>query len=376
MNRIKQQINKQLSEEDITFANEIKNILQLTNVEIKMLGSYKRFGKNYACDLDFNQNLNDFNRDTFLSTLNNYINKLYQNKNNFTFITSYFDMKHKILDDLYNLLPPINGLYELDAINEIDEILNKKINEINKIINLLPIKLKNRIYLRYNNYLQNKSLINYALLLSFVKEKIKPIWSLNKLRSGVLEYYGETFKISDYDYTYFYVEIFYKNFKASNYLYIKKDIGDNNTFFNVDVTTLIKNNQISYIIAIKNYINFLKWFIYSKKITRYDKINKIVNLHNRVFDFRYNVSNIYNKICKIDNKYDILKIKIKKYKKKLKLKNNIIYKNKIQKYINKQKEYQDKTNKIFIELNDNCKTNYEEFTKKYTYFIKRFMLIK
>jgi hypothetical protein len=315
------------------FVLEVEKLIGIQKT--KVVGSYIKYGKDKVCDLDLSEDITSLDINNKMGILKLYFNKLNQNKDKFKIIHIYFDMEHSIIKELYNNIGYMDGLFNIHSYNE------EKIKELlNKLNNDTITKLFEK-YKKDNNYLS---------FLEKIKNMIYPEWTLDELIKGEKTYHNETFNIGNSSYSYFYIEIIYNDFRTSNYIYIHKQPKTDEKYIIFD--DILKNEKIFYYYLIKKLLFFIKWLYYRKLIKEKELVNKTIDLHNEIFDFREEIGNKYNKSCLMSNQIDI----------------NKLYNKEDTKLIKKYNEYIDSLNKI-------CEEKYRYFTKDYSYYLEKYIRI-
>ena len=349
--------------ENKLFFDQVSSIIQMDRAII--VGSYNKYGKENVCDLDLNE-IYMKPKDKFIYFFNNYIDKLIKNKKKYHFITSHFNEDHSILKKIYNTLGYMNGKFEIQHDN---------IDMINNDMMKLPIELKNELLVYIDNYKNNKSTDMFIKLLMFIHSKKTPHWTLKDLKKGSIEYYDQVFKISDLNFSYFHIDIMYENFKVSNNIKLDKD--KNDKYITIPIHYIYSDNMIFYYFLIKKFLFFIKWLYYNRLIRDKFLYKNAISLYNKIFDFRNQIGKIYNKTCLVQYKIYMIKIKIKKYKKKLnKDNNNIRYLHKIEKYNKKLNYITIYYNKNMKEINMISKIKYYEYIKGYSGYLNKYIRIK
>lgn len=321
-----------------------------------MKGSYSKYGRDKACDMDLFEELNQTDFNKFM----NYIQKLYNNRNQYYFIKSYFYKPYNKIDIIYKQLPYLNGLIKLkESSNDIIYILDS----LNKLIDDLPKEMALDINQNIDIYKKDTSITNYINILTSVKKYRIPKWTLKELKQGYKQYYDEKYIISDYDYDHFYIEIIYSqnnyNFRISNNIKFNtgiKSVEDNN-YLEYNVLSMFPDNKLSYYILIKKIVFFFKWLKFNKLLDK-SLLFEHADVLKEIVDFRGIIGTDHNKYCLLNNIIDIHKIKLSKYiKKKNKHKSN-----KYDKYIDKYNKLINKNELIF-------KTGMEQIKKNVKYYL-------
>ena len=349
--------------ENKLFFDRASNIIQMDKAIA--VGSYNKYGKENVCDLDLNE-IYRKPKDTFISNFNNYIDKLIKYKKQYIFIRSHFDADHSILRKIYNTLGYMDGKLEIQYDN-IDMITNDVI--------ILPTELKNELMVYIEKYKTNKSIETFSKLLLFINNKKTPLWTLKDLKRGYVEYYNETFKISDMNYSSFHIDIMYENFKVSNNIKFEKDRDEK--YITIPIYYIYSDNMIFYYFIIKKFLFFIKWLYFKRLIKEQYLYKNAIILYNKIFDFRNQIGKMYNKTCLVKYKIFMIKLKIKKYEKKInKDSENITYSRKLEKYSKMLNYMIIFYNKNMKEINIISKNKYNEFTKGYSYYLHRYIRIK
>jgi hypothetical protein len=337
-------------------------------------GSYIKYGKDKSCDMDISEDILDFN--TSLETRKkfiDYIKNIYNNKKKYNYVIYQINIKLKNnydkIQKIYDLLSPINGLLEIDN--------NMNLSEIKKLIDDLPFELKMEISELFNLYIKNKNLETYIAFMYGLYKRLYSQWTMKELLKGKKEYYDESYDILDMsqEYSHFYIEIIYNNFRISNYImFSDKDIHTNEDILKISIQNILNDdNKISYYYLLKKIGYFMKWLFFNKKLDKKD-IDTNVKLYNKLFDFRNDIGLENNNYCIMKNKIDLYKIKLNKYNKKSKSsKKYDKYINKYEKRIyNITKEYNKGTSKI----DKKCYDYYNDLLKNYKQYFEKYIAIK
>jgi hypothetical protein len=343
------------------FFIEVKELIEYQN--IILYGSYSRYGKNKACDMDCNEFID---KSYFISNFINYINKLITNKKKkfFYFIYARFNEPYKKLEIIRNKLGYLNG-----SLNNHTDILKDKsiINDINQ----LPIKLKTPLYELFMNYVNDNTLSNFIKIRMFIKQYIYPNWTLKQLLKGTITYYDQQYNIANGNYTYFTYEIIYKNFRISNYIKFEKDTYVNLGYVESKLHYIIINDNIFYYKLLKLFMYFIKWLFFNVR-TEKELHNSIITVYNNCFHFIDKIGEDNNKCGLIKNQIDIYKIKLNKNKRKYKKTNNKKYIEKITQYENKIKIKQEKYLNGIKSINDSSFNYFSKVITNYKYYFENY----
>lgn len=318
------------------FVTDVENLIGFQKT--KIIGSYIKYGKDKACDLDLSEDITNIKQDDKINILHKYFIKLNNNKDKYYLVMCYFNMEHPIIKDIYNNIGYMDGLFNIHNYNEENIIKNLKLLNQNEITYLFEK------YKKDNNYLS---------LLESIKKKIKPLWTIDELLKGEKTYFNETFNIKTSKYNDFYIEIIYKNFRSSNYIYINSYKKIEEKYITFDIVDILHEGNIFYYYLIKKLLFFIKWLYFNKLIKEKNIATNSIDLHNEIFDFRNDIGNKYNKSCILNNNIQINKIK------------NIDTQNLISKY-----------NTYINEINNICKEKYTIYTKNYQDYLKNYIRIQ
>ena len=332
---------------DDLFFKKISDILSINN-NIKVIGSFAIHGDyKKICDLDLNDKIildNDF-----LITFKSYITRLKNDfkENKIYLIKAYFDIPYMPLKNILDKMGYIDGnlLIHNNTLNNDD-------------IDKLPQKLKDKI----NKLFEKKSIDDIINMRAYINSKLYPKWSLNDLLNGKLLYYDTTFKLSDFNFSYFYIEVIYNKIRVSNYINIIKDINAKyqQHYITVYSNDIVLNSKISYYRLLKKFKNLIKWLYYTHKI-KDDKFKEsTIKLYKEVEDYITLISKKYNKYCNILNLIDI--IKTTRYQIK---------------YADKLDAYTKKYNKGINKLENKNRDKYLSYLQnyRYKYYLEKFFKI-
>jgi hypothetical protein len=331
-NKFKSKINKNIDINNDDLINNAKKILCYKNPTVS--GSYVKYGRSKACDLDLEETININNPLDINNILDDLCNKLYLHKTQIKFISFYFDITDFRITSILKSLGYINGNFEI-----IDCDLNINIDKT------LPEKIKNKIILLIDKLKINKNLTNYITLYSYLKKINKPNWTLSEFKKKEKIINGIKINLLTTPFKYIYINIIFEKFRISNYLRLIQIKNINkNTRYNidsVDISDILLDNKIFYYFLLKKIQVLLKYCYFNKIFKERFIIDNAITFYNEIYDFRENVGIEYNKFCLMDNE-----INIEPDKDKLKiLKKN--YKIEFDKINYKSKELYDKIYKVY-----------------------------
>lgn len=312
MNRFKSLSNKNIDVINDSFIKISKEILSINNPILN--GSYIKYGKDKACDLDMYENIkirNLTNRNDILQIL---LNKLIKNKKKTKLIRLCFYFNDNRIKNILDKLGYISGTFE---------IINCNLNF--NIDNTLPQKIKDKINTLKNKLQLNFNIRNYIKLYRYLYKLNNVSWKLSEFIKGYKIVNGSNIKLYDTKFKNVYIELLYDNYKITNYIsFINNDDKNDNTkpsYYSADLYDLINNKKIFYYVVLKKIQVFLKWGYFNKIFKERELINKTVDFYNEIYDFRENIGNKYFELCLLDNQILLTKYNSKlkeNYKKKFK----------------------------------------------------------
>ena len=321
-------------------------------------GSYLKYGKNKACDMDITEDITSFNQEVFI----NYVNKLIENKKKYYLLEARFNEPYEKLQIIRDKLGYLDGMF---IKHSRESILND--------VNNLPLELKNGIQPYIDEYVKDPSIKNFIKIKLFIKDNIYPKWTLKELKVGEKQYYDRVFKLSELNFTSFYIEIIYNNFRVSNVINFKKEVMRTD-YIKVSLNTIITHDgDISYIKLLKKFLTFIKWIYFKNKITDKQIYDNTPILYNNVYEYNESHGLRYNKTCKYKNKIDILELKIEKYNNKMKKKSDIKYQKYIDSYKRAINKLNNKINEDIKVINQICKEKYESIIGSYVSQLKEYV---
>lgn len=350
------------------YYNTISSILAFTN-NIKPIGSFAlHCDYKKVCDLDLQERICIDNSDFFIK-FKSYVEKLKKGlkDNNIYFIKAYFDIPYMPLKTIMDNMGYVDGNLEL----HMKEFLTDKINK-------LPDELKNNINILINRYKKTKDINDYLNITKYINSKINIKWTLNELYSGEKTYYDTKIRLDESNFTNFYIEVIYNDFRVSNFIYINSGMKYNVPHQITFADDIMLNDNISYYRLLKKFKVFIKWLVYTNKITDNIMKESTMILYNEISDILETISEDYNKYCILMNKIDIMTIKINKYNKKIKKNNKEAKYHKLHgKYTKKQDKYNMKYHNNIIRLEEKYKDKFLSYIKNdmYTQYLEQYFRI-
>ena len=280
--------------EDDDFIIESKNLLELKNA--KASGSYLRYGKEKACDLDLGEKL-DMGIDELKEILPDYFKKLKSHESDIILVRLSFDIIDPSIQKLIDNLGNLNGMLQIE---------NSSIN-VDQIDSSLPVSMKKEIKTLIDKYNEAADVFNYVNLYMYLKTRIQPTFTLDEAIKGITEFNGKKIKLYESNFSYMYIELIYKQFKISNFIYFKTVPKQDTTIWNVELNEVLIHNldkkainkyQMSYYKLLKYFFHFLKQ-LYFKKI--FDNPDLVIQTYNEIYDFRERIGMMNNNVCKLEN---------------------------------------------------------------------------
>ena len=344
MKRFKVQ-NKIFGEKNDEFYNEINNLIGFDQTTI--CGSYIKYGKDKACDLDLTENINYLDFDV-------YLNKIFNNRKQYYTIEIYLDKPYKKLEIIKNKLGYITGNFEkiqkdsiIDDVNNLPEILKNDLLELIKI------------------YSNSRDINDFIKIKLYVNKHIYPRWTYKELLLKNKIYYDENIILNN-NFTYIYIEVIFKKIRVSNFLTFKID-NEIKNYVQFNIEDLVFNNNIFYYKLLKKFLVFIKWLFATKRIKDQLLNDSIIDLYNDIYDFIDNIGNKYNKNCINNNYINIYIYKINKYNYKNNKNNNKLYLKLINKYNKKLHKKEIKYNEKMNKINESAKEKYLSIFSKYNF---------
>jgi hypothetical protein len=315
------------------FYNKIIKLISNNKFKLITMGSYIKYGKDKACDLDFIRNVYDDKRSVIKEYIERftYLNNRYKNK---LFITKIkFDIEDKNIKSI------------MDTMGYIDIHMNVKNYQL-KIPDEVPTDIKNKVKIFATKYENNKTLESYIELFMYLKSNLSPSWTIDELKEGVKEFHGVNYDIYEMldrgEITSLMTEMIYKKFQVSYKIWFGgKPIMDRN-MYPVKLNGIIHGNMIDYYKLLKKLYTFLKWAYYNK-MKDYNMKAMAIKSYNMIYDFRESVGTINSKLCKYSTYQEIVTNpdKIKLINKKVDKYYNILNNSSKKIFMEESKKYND-----------------------------------
>ncbi len=279
------------------FIEETKQLIEFKNS--KASGSYLRYGKEKACDLDLSEEL-DIDETEISDLLKSYFNKLKLKEKDFILVRLSFDIIDESIKYILNNLGNLNGLLQIE---------NSDIHE-DQIDSNLPEDIKkelSKLIIEYNN---NKTIFEYVNLYMYLKTRLQPTFTLEEAIKGEKIFNGKKINLSNYNYSYMYIELIFKDFRVSNFVYFKPHKNVETKLWNVElndllIESLVENSknkyQMSYYKLLKYFFHFIKRAYFNKLFEERDLVERTIDTYNEIYDFREKIGEMNNNLCKIEN---------------------------------------------------------------------------
>jgi len=305
-------------------------------------GSYVKYGREKACDLDMSENISVNSSEEIYSMTQQFIKNLLKYKDDFILVKIKFYIYDMRISNIIKNMGYVNGMFEIINFNNIDSVIidDSLPKNIIKKITLLINKIK-------NSKTSQDKIDNYNVLYCYLYDLNSPKWTLNEINKHTKKINGKNINLYNSMYNDIYIELIVDNFKVSNYIHFNNnDVKNNNNMYKTfELHDVVVNNKLSYYKFLKLFQHFIKWCYFNKIFRESYVINNTVKLYNDIYKFREEVGDSHNNICLLDNMIFLCKDKNKKkelqdeYKKKYNIFNNMVkkYYNKIstpyQKYL-------------------------------------------
>jgi hypothetical protein len=258
------------------FVIEAKNLLQVKNA--KMIGSYARFGREKACDMDLTETLT-ISKDNIAEVLEKYFNDL--KKKDLTILKISFDIFNEDIKKIMDDIGYIDGTLSVRDYN---------LTTTTSISDKSIIKL-------IETYNKSSLLKDYLKLYKFLSDKLHPVFTLDEAIKQT------KLCIKQCNYTYMHIEVIYQNFRITNTVLFpnfKKIQHDKINKFDL-ADTITYNYEINYYKMIKHFFHWLIKSFFDKLFKEHNLVKNIVFLYNEISDFRESIGEINNNICKLEN---------------------------------------------------------------------------
>ncbi len=259
------------------FVIEAKNLLQVKNA--KMIGSYARFGREKACDMDLTETLN-ISKDNIADDLEKYFNDL--KKKDVTILKISFDIINEDIKKIMNHMGYIDGTLTVHEYNLKSNNLISDDKNIQKLI---------------QTYNKSNLLKDYLKLYKYLANKLYPTFTIDEAIKQT------KLCIKQCNYTYMHIEVIYQNFRITNtVLFPNFKSNSCDKIKNFDLAdTITSNYEINYYKMIKHFFHWLIKSFFDKLFKEYNLVKNIVCLYNEISDFRESIGEINNNICKLEN---------------------------------------------------------------------------
>lgn len=314
------------------FYNKIIKLIINNNYHVEVMGSYTKYGKKKACDLDIIQKI----KYNFKNFINNYIQHLIKlSHNNKIKITEIkFDIKDERIESTLKSIGYLDG-------NFIHKNYNINIDES------LPNEIKIHIKELAKIFEHDKNFNNYLKLYFYLKDHLSPVWSIEDLKKREKIFNGRNIIIDELEFVNLSVDFIYNTFPINYKIYFNDRDKMKSNIIKWKLKSLITNDKINFYFVLKKFQTFLKWGYYKLGPKYRDPIlaQHTVELYNNIYDFREQLGVENRKLC-----YYTSIAFITEDKTKLEL-------------INK------KINKYFTKLNDVCKKYYLDISKDYKKYL-------
>jgi hypothetical protein len=316
--------------------NKVINIINIEDIQIKPKGSYLKFGRKKACDLD----MNIFISNNYVNTLKNIISNLDKNRNKFQSIHTYFTT----IED--NRI--INTLKSIGYLDGLFNVINYNL----QIDNNLPLSIQSEINKVAKEYEINNSLLNYIKINKLLLKLLSPTWNIDELLKGEKKYNDIIFNIYNEENMVnnkMQINCIIDNFDISyTFWFGNKPKMDKNEM-KIRIVSMIKNNDINYYLVLKKFQVFLKWGYYNKIFKDKYAIKNALIIYDEISKFRNNIGDINYKVCKYERYVSI--------------------------YDNDKKEKaKKKVDKYFTLLNNNSKKLYLKLSENYKKYLQQYII--
>ena len=237
------------------FVIEAKNLLQVKNA--KMIGSYARFGREKACDMDLTETLT-ISKDNIAEVLEKYFNDL--KKKDLTILKISFDIINEDIKKIMNHMGYIDGTlnvrdYNLISGRDSNLISGRDSNLISgRDSNLNTTKIDDKnIQKLIETYNKSNLLKDYLKLYKYLVDKLHPVFTLDEAIKQT------KLCIKQCNYTYMHIEVIYQNFRITNTVLFPnfKSVACNKIKKFDLADTITSTYEINYYKMIKHFFHWL-----------------------------------------------------------------------------------------------------------------------
>lgn len=341
-NKFRELVNSDIDITNDHFVIKSKKILGIE--QPKVSGSYLKYGKDKACDLDMKEAIYVNSIDNRNNILVSYINKLKDEKKHFEVVKIKIYMDDPRIRKIIDKIGYVNGLLEVKDFDSNEIIIDQS----------LPKEIQNKINELINKYDNEQTINNYVYLNNYLYDINYPEWTFEELVKGKKKINDESIDLYDSFFNNMYIEIIIDNFLISNFIHFSGISNDSEpeTFKQFDLYDMTINNKISYYNLLKKIQHFIKWAYWNKLLTEKEIIRNTIFVYNQIDEFREKIGKINNEACLISTKSL--------------LENDKTEKNKL------KKEYEIK----YEDFNKLSKEKYEKVAKIYSVYLGLYLRTK
>jgi hypothetical protein len=341
-NKFRELVNSDIDITNDHFVIKSKEILGIE--QPKVSGSYLKYGKDKACDLDMKEGIYVNSIDNRNNILQSYINKLKDEKTTFEVVKIKIYIDDPRIRKIIDKIGYVNGLLEIKDFDSEEIIIDPS----------LPKEIKNKINELINTYDNEQTIDNYVYLNNYLYDINYPEWTFEELIKGKKKINDEFIDLYDAFFNNMYIEIIIDKFLISNFIHFTglSDDSEPETFKQFDLYDMTINNKISYYNLLKKIQHFIKWAYWNKLLKEKEIIRNTIFVYNQIDEFRENIGKINNETCLISTKSI--------------LENDKIEKNKL------KKDYEIK----YEEFNKLSKEKYEKVSKIYSIYLGLYLRTK
>lgn len=295
---------------DITtdsFAIRAKEILGINQPKIS--GSYLKYGREKACDLDMKETIYANSNNNRNEMLESFINKLKENKKDYEVVKIKIYIEDNRIRKIMDRIGYVNGLLEVKDFDSSEIVID----------DTLPKGIQEKIQQLICKYDDEPNIDNYVYLNNYLYDINYPEWTFDELIDGKKKINNNLVTLQDSSFTNIYIEIIFDNFLVSNFIHFT-GLGDDSepdTFKQFDLYDMTMNNKVSYYNLLKKIQHFIKWAYWNKLLKEKEIIRNTIFVYNQIDEFRDSIGKINNETCMIGTKAVIAKsendkIKLKK----------------------------------------------------------------